>query len=60
MYTSPSKSLAEIVNSNFKAATIFEKYNLDYCCKGKRSLREACLDKSLPLDIIDQQIAESL
>ena len=45
-----TKSLAQIVNDNHKAASIFEKYNLDFCCKGKRSLQEACIEKSLPIE----------
>ena len=45
-----TKSLAQIVNDNHKAASVFEKYNLDFCCKGKRSLEEACLEKALPVE----------
>src|SRR6187402_3300373 len=45
-----TKSLAQIVNDNHKAASVFEKYNLDFCCKGKRSLKEACLEQSLPVE----------
>ena len=47
-----SSSLAEIVTKNFRAATVFEKYQLDYCCKGKRSLQDACMEKSLALQTI--------
>jgi regulator of cell morphogenesis and NO signaling len=35
-------TLADIVRQNYKAAEVFEKYELDFCCKGKRSLQEAC------------------
>ena len=45
-----TKSLAQIVNDNHKAAAVFEKYDLDFCCKGKRSLQDACVEKSLPVD----------
>jgi regulator of cell morphogenesis and NO signaling len=45
-----TKSLAQIVNDNHKAASIFEKYELDFCCKGKRSLEQACMEKSLPVE----------
>ena len=34
-------SLAEIVASKPEAAQLFENYNLDYCCGGKRKLSEA-------------------
>ncbi|MGH2553251.1 MAG: DUF542 domain-containing protein, partial [Chitinophagaceae bacterium] len=31
-----TKSLAQIVNHDHRAASVFEKYQLDFCCKGKR------------------------
>lgn len=45
-----TKSLAQIVNDNYRAAAVFEKYGLDFCCKGKRSLEQACTERSLPVD----------
>jgi len=45
-----TKSLAQIVNSNHRAATVFEKYHLDFCCKGKRSLEKACAEKQLKVE----------
>ena len=44
-----SLSLAQIVNSNHQAASVFEKYHLDFCCKGKRSLEQACTEQQLSL-----------
>jgi len=45
-----TKSLAQIVNSNHRAATVFEKYHLDFCCKGKRSLQQACEENKLSVN----------
>jgi regulator of cell morphogenesis and NO signaling len=42
-------SLAQIVNSNHQAASVFEKYHLDFCCKGKRSLEQACTEQELSI-----------
>jgi len=47
-----NKTLAQIVTGNYKAASLFEKYNLDFCCKGKRSLQQACEEQKLPLEEI--------
>lgn len=44
-----SLSLAEIVKSDHRAAGIFEKYQLDFCCKGKRSLAQACFEQRVEL-----------
>lgn len=47
-----NKSLAQIVNSNHRAAAVFEKYHLDFCCKGKRSLQQACTESAVPVETI--------
>jgi regulator of cell morphogenesis and NO signaling len=40
-------TLSQIVTENYQAARVFEKYGLDFCCKGKRSLSLACAEKSI-------------
>ena len=45
-----TKSLAQIVNTNHLAATVFEKYHLDFCCKGKRTLQQACTEGELKIE----------
>src|SRR4026209_1834953 len=45
-----TKSLAQIVNNNHRAASVFEKYHLDFCCKGKRTLQQACIEKDLKIE----------
>jgi regulator of cell morphogenesis and NO signaling len=48
-------TLSEIVKDNFHSAAIFEKYNLDFCCNGKRSLSYACVEKGInPEDVINE------
>lgn len=39
-----TKSLATIVTENHKTAAVFEKHHLDFCCKGKRTLKQACIE----------------
>ncbi len=45
-----TKSLAQIVNNNHRAASVFEKYHLDFCCKGKRTLQQACNEKDIKIE----------
>jgi len=49
--------LAQIVDENHKAAAIFEKYNLDFCCKGKRSLGAACEEKDLAAETVAEELS---
>lgn len=36
------KTLAQIVADKLATASVFEKYNLDYCCHGRQTLFQAC------------------
>ena len=51
-----SLSLAQIINNNYQAASVFEKYHLDFCCKGKRSLEQACLEQQLPVTQVTEEL----
>lgn len=53
------QTLGQIVTKQHKAAFVFEKYNLDFCCKGKRSLVSACSEKGILLeDILNELNAQ--
>lgn len=45
-----NQTLAQIVTGNHRTASLFEKYHLDFCCKGKRSLKQACEEQNLSID----------
>ncbi len=51
-------TLAQIVTANHRTAAVFEKYNLDFCCKGKRSLEDACAEKSILIEDILSDLRE--
>ena len=53
------KSLAEIVKEDHRAATVFEKYHLDFCCKGKRTLADACTEKGISIEAISEELEKS-
>lgn len=47
MEQSFNKPIAQLVNENYRTAAVFEKYQLDFCCGGKRTLAEACQKKGV-------------
>jgi regulator of cell morphogenesis and NO signaling len=49
-------SLAEIARENHRTVQVFEKYNLDFCCRGKKKLGEACIEKGLDVGGISAEI----
>lgn len=39
--------IGDMVAEDFRAAAIFKKYGIDFCCKGGRTIEEACQKKAL-------------
>ncbi|MEO6901635.1 MAG: iron-sulfur cluster repair di-iron protein [Bacteroidia bacterium] len=39
--------IGELVAKDYRTASIFKKYGIDFCCKGNRTINEACEDKSI-------------
>lgn len=58
MENTVNKTLALYVRENSQTAKVFEKYGLDFCCKGKRSLQEACTEKGLDSTAILNELNE--
>jgi len=54
------QTLATIVTKNHFTVPVLEKYNLDFCCKGKRTLTDACIEKGLSVEKISAELENSL
>jgi regulator of cell morphogenesis and NO signaling len=50
MTTLESNTISEIAATSLFAVRVFEKYGIDYCCGGKRPVREACEELGLPAE----------
>lgn len=40
-------TIGEIVANDFRAASVFKEAGIDFCCGGKKTLDEACLEKGI-------------
>jgi regulator of cell morphogenesis and NO signaling len=56
MTVATEKTVRELALENPSATRVFEKLGIDYCCRGNRSLEEACRTANLKVD----QVLESL
>jgi regulator of cell morphogenesis and NO signaling len=50
------QSIASLVLKNHRIVPILEKYNIDFCCRGKKSLADACNEKGIGLSNILSEI----
>ena len=41
------KKVGEVVAADYRAAAVFQKYGIDFCCKGNISIDEACSRQNL-------------
>lgn len=55
MYNIESQTIKEIVTQNYRAASVFEKYALDFCCKGGVTIADACKERNIdPSTVISE------
>lgn len=47
METTVEKSIGEIVADDYRSASVFQKFDIDFCCNGNRTIEEACKQKGL-------------
>ena len=50
--------LAEIVTKNIRSAIVFEEFGLDFCCRGNRTLKDACADKNIDVQKVVNELAK--
>ena len=51
--------VGDLVADNYKAATIFSNYKIDFCCNGNRSLETVCSDNELDLESLIINLKET-
>src|SRR5690554_5206259 len=50
--TTDEMTIGEMVAKDYRAATVFEKFGIDFCCKGNRTLEEATEKKKIDVDAV--------
>ena len=53
------ETLGEIVAKDLRKAEVFKKYGLDFCCGGKMTVKEACLEKGIDVTKIEQELQQA-
>jgi regulator of cell morphogenesis and NO signaling len=39
--------IGELVAKDYRTASVFKKYSIDFCCQGNRTIQEACDKKNI-------------
>lgn len=44
--------IGELVAQDYRAAAVFKKYGIDFCCQGNRTIEDACVAKNLDSKLV--------
>jgi len=53
------ETLGQIAAKDLSKARVFKKYGLDFCCGGKKTVKEACKEKGLDVTKIEQELQQA-
>lgn len=51
-----AQKVGEMVAKDYRLATVFKKYGIDFCCGGGKSIYEACKSKNVDAEVLVQEI----
>lgn len=46
--TVTTKTVGEMVAQDYRNASVFQRYGIDFCCKGNKSIDQVCEERSIP------------
>ena len=55
---SSTTPIGDIVANDFRTASVFKNNNIDFCCGGKKSLADACLERGVDQDKVELELKE--
>ena len=53
------ETLGDIVAKDLSKAEVFKKYGLDFCCGGKKTVKEACAEKGVDFTKVQKELQNS-
>ena len=52
--------IGELVATDYRTASVFKKYNIDFCCQGNRTINDACEEKDIDGKLVVSDLNELL
>lgn len=53
------ETIGQIVSKDMRKAEVFKKFGIDFCCGGKKTIREACSEKGIDPERLTQELNQS-
>jgi regulator of cell morphogenesis and NO signaling len=52
-------TVGELAAADVRKAEVFKKYGIDFCCGGKKTLKQACAEKGIEPDLVEAELNNS-
>ena len=59
MTATEDMTVREIVANDFRAAAVFQRHGIDFCCKGNRSVEDACTSRGISPERVLREVADA-
>jgi regulator of cell morphogenesis and NO signaling len=56
--TFTERTVGEVVAEDWRTAALFERFGIDFCCGGRRSVAEACRQSGVEAAAVERAILE--
>ncbi len=56
--TETAETIGEITAKDWRKAEVFKKYGIDFCCGGKKTVRQACAEKGIDAAKVEQELQQ--
>lgn len=54
--TGSGETVGEIAAKDLRKAEVFKKYGIDFCCGGKKTLKQVCEEKGLDVAVVEAEL----
>ena len=59
MEATTSMTVGEVVSQDYRAAAVFQKHGIDFCCGGGRTVEEACRSRNVTPDEVLTDLSQA-
>ena len=53
-----NQNIGELVAQDYRSASVFKKYGIDFCCQGNRTINDACTEKLLDVEVVLNDLSD--
>jgi regulator of cell morphogenesis and NO signaling len=53
------KTIGETVAADYRTAAVFKEFGIDFCCGGKRTIEQVCLQKGIDPALLEQALEQA-